>query len=298
MDGPLHEGEVQADEALVRRLLSDQHPDLADRPVRRVASTGTDHAVFRLGDDLVVRTPRIGWAEQQVEREAAWLPLLAPNLPVEIPVPVAVGEPAEGYPFRWLVSPWLGGTDLLAEMTAGAELDDVAIACDLAAFLRALQAIDPEDGPVPGKRGRELAVHDEWVRACIADLADEIDVDRAIERWDAALAAEPWPEPKVWLHGDLLPGNVVVRGGRVAGVIDWSPTGVGDPACELMIAWSLSAEARAVLRSELAVDDDTWARARGWVIEQAVPFIPYYESTLPDAVAITRRRLAAALADV
>lgn len=295
----LHDGEVQADEELVRRLLDDQHPALVDLPVRRIASTGTDHAVFRLGDALVVRMPRIGWAEQHVEREATWLPIIGRELPVGTSRPVVVGEPGLGFPFRWLVSMWLPGTDLLAALTDddGGDIDQVAVARDLATFLRALRAVDPDDGPEPGKRGRRLVVHDAWVRSCIEGLADEIDAARAFELWDAALAAESWPEPKVWLHGDLLPGNVVVREGRVAGVIDWASTGVGDPACDLVMAWSLSLEARAVFREEVDLDDATWARARGWAIEQAVPFIPYYESTLPGAVAITRQRLANVLAE-
>lgn len=293
----MHEGEVLADEDLVQRLLAEQHPELAALAVRRVASTGTDHAVFRLGDDLVARLPRIGWAEQQIEREATWLPVLSPQLPVEVAAPVVVGEPGDGYPFRWMVSPWIDGQDLLTAMTIGAELDWLAIAQDLAVFQRAMRAVDPTGGPFPGRRARELHTHDESVRGGLADLAHEIDLARALACWDAALRADPWPDPPVWVHGDLLPGNVVVRDGRIAGVIDWSPLGVGDPACELMITWSLPAPVRQLLRAELAVDDHTWARAKGWVIEQAVPFIPYYEATLPDAVAVTRRRLTAMLAD-
>jgi aminoglycoside phosphotransferase (APT) family kinase protein len=293
----LHADEVEVDEELLQRLLADQHPDLADLEVRRIPSTGTDHAVFRLGDRLVVRMPRIGWAEQQVERERVWLPELAPALPVAIPTPVAVGQPGRGYPFRWLVSPWIEGRDLLAVLAGGDELDQPDLARSLAAFLRALQSIDGDGGPVPGKRGRQLGAHDDRVRRGIAGLADEIDAERALELWAAALAAPPWAGPPVWVHGDLLPGNVVVHGGRLASVIDWSATGVGDPACELMVAWSLADDARMVLRGELDVDDATWTRARGWVIEQAVAFIPYYERTLPEAVAHTRGRLAACLAD-
>ena len=293
----LHAGEVDVDEGLVRRLLADQHPHLSGQAVRRIASTGTDHAVFRLGDDLVARLPRIGWAEQQVAREVAWLPVLAPRLPVEVPLPVAVGEPGHGYPYRWLVSPWIDGTDLLAATDTGEEPDHLAIGGDLARFLLALRSIHPDGAPRPGKRGRELAGHDASVRSGIDAVADEIDADRTTAIWAAALEADPWPRPAVWVHGDLLPGNVVVRDGRLTGVIDWGATGVGDPACELMIAWSLSADARSRLRADLEVDDATWARAKGWVIEQAVAFIPYYEASLPTAVSITRQRLATLLAD-
>lgn len=296
----LHEGEAQADEALVRQLLADQHPAWADLAVRRVPSTGTDHAVFRLGDDMVVRLPRIRWAERQVAGETAWLPLLTPHLPAGVPVPIAAGAPGRGYPFRWLVSPWVPGRDVLEVLAEGEAFDWPQLASDLARFLRSLQAIATDGAPASGKRGQALAARDELTRAGIAalDALDgEVDGTRAREVWDAALAADPWPGPPVWIHGDLLPGNLVVARGRLAGVIDWSSTGVGDPACELMVAWSLPADARARLRAELEVDDATWARARGWVVEQAVPFIPYYERTLPTAVAVTRQRLAAVLAE-
>ena len=303
----LHADEVSVDDALVRRLVADQHPTWGDLAVRRISSTGTDHAVFRLGDDLVIRLPRVEWAEQQVARELAWLPALAARLPVDVPVPVAVGEPDHGYPFRWLVSPWVPGHDLLAGLAGGGgDGDWVPLARDLAGFLCSLQAIDADGAPVPGKRGRDLARHDQVVRAGIARLADELDAAQAVTVWEAALAAEPWPGPPVWVHGDLLPGNLLIADGRLSGVIDWSATGAGDPACELMVAWSLPADARAQLRADLDIDididididDATWARARGWVIEQAVAFIPYYEATLPAAVAVTRQRLAAVLNEI
>jgi aminoglycoside phosphotransferase (APT) family kinase protein len=189
------------------------------------------------------------------------------------------------------------GRDLLEVLTSGERIDGRQLGADLAAFLRALQVIDTIDAPLPGKRGRALIDRDEVVRSGVAELNGEFDCDRLLDVWDEALAAEPWPGPPVWVHGDLLPGNLVVADGRLAGVIDWSATGAGDSACDLMVAWSLPADARAHFRDDLKVDDATWARAQGWVIEQAVPFIPYYEHTLPAAVAVTSQRLAAMLAE-
>ena len=291
----LHDDEVAVDEDLVRRLLAEQFPEWAGLPVRRLPSTGTDHAVHRVGDDLLVRLPRIAWAEQQVERELAWLAHVAPGLPVAVPEPIGRGEPGCGYPHEWLVSRWVSGTDGLAAESEGGITDWTTVARDLAGFVRALQRVDADQGPKPGKRGRSLAPHDEYVRAGIERLADEIDAGRATEIWAEALAAEPWAAPPVWLHGDLLPGNLVFEHGRLTAVIDWGATGVGDPACDALAAWWLPPDARAVFRSELGIDDATWARAKGWTIEQTVAFIPYYEHSMPGAVAATRRRLHALL---
>jgi aminoglycoside phosphotransferase (APT) family kinase protein len=293
----LHEHEVAVDERLVRALLEDQHPRWAGSPLERVASSGTDHAIFRLGADLVVRLPRIAWAEQQVDREAAWLPLLAPHLPVAVPEPVAVGGPGHGYPYRWSVNTWLAGLDGLHREAPTGQAG-VRVAEDLAELVLALQRVPGDPGPLPGKRGRTLEPHDAAVRQGIEVLvaSGQLDGRRATEVWEQALAADPWPGPPVWVHGDLLAGNLLFDDGRLVGVIDWSATGVGDPACDLQAAWWLAPDARARLRDLLEVDDATWARARGWVVEQTVAFIPYYAATLPSAVAAARTRLANVLA--
>ena len=288
----LHADEVEVDDPLVAALVTSQFPEWAGRPLVRVRSSGTDNAIYRLGPDLAVRLPRIGWAVAQVARERTWLPVLGPQLPVAVPEPVAVGEPAHGYPFSWLVYRWLDGTDAMVAPVG----DWSALAADVARFVGALQQVPPGDGPAARNRGALLAPHDAGVRVAIAALRDEIDVDRAESVWAEALAADPWPGPPVWVHGDLLPGNLLVEGDRLVGVIDWSATGLGDPACEAMLAWAMPPEARAVFRSTLAIDDATWARGRGWTLEQAVKFIPYYAATIPDAVAAARRRLAAVLA--
>lgn len=295
--GRLHDDEVPVDDALVRALLAAQHRAWTDLPLRRCPSSGTDHAVFRLGEELVIRLPRIGWAEQQVEREARWLPAIAPHLPVAVPEPVATGEPGAGYPFRWLVSRWVPGVDLLQATADGTAPppDDLAIA--LAEMVRAIRSIPVEPGPPARKRGRSLAPHDAVVRTGLRALDGEIDVDRALALWTDALDADPWPDRPVWVHGDLLPGNVIVDHGRITAVIDWSPTGLGDPACDAMIAWTLPPAARDRFRTAAGIDDDTWRRARGWVLEQTAAFIPYYEGRLPSAVAAARARLTAVLGD-
>jgi aminoglycoside phosphotransferase (APT) family kinase protein len=289
----LHDDETAVTSSLVRRLVASSFPQWTDLPLTRVSSTGTDNAIFRLGDQLGLRLPRIGWAEQQIAWEGEWLPRIAPELPVEVPEPLAIGQPAEGYPFPWLVFRWLDGDD----MQHLQDVDFNQLARDIAAFVSALEAIDATDVPLGGRHGGRMGSDDQTVRACVHALRDEIDAARALSVWEAALRAGPWRNSPLWVHGDLLPGNVIVRDGRVTGIIDWSSAGAGDPACELMVAWALPPEARALYRSLLEFDEPTWARARGMAVEQSVSFMTYYGTSIPEGVAAATRRLNALLAD-
>lgn len=294
----MHKGEVDIDDALVRRLLATQLPELADRPLARVEAWGTDHAIFRLGDDLSVRLPKIGWAAKQGEHESRWLPRLAPHLPIVLPVPIAVGEPADGYPFRWYVSPWLGGEN----PSPDGSVDLRQLASDLAAFVLALERIDTMDAPTPeqGRRGGPLAGADRFTRHSAELLRDQTDVDALLAVWDAGLHAPPWDGPAVWVHGDVMDGNLLVRDGRLTGVIDWGGLIAGDPAAELMVAWSFfDAESRAVYRDALGfVDDAMWLRGRAWAASAAIMALPYYRDTNPDIVARSWRAVRGVLADL
>jgi aminoglycoside phosphotransferase (APT) family kinase protein len=306
----LHDDEVDVRDDVVRALVDDHDPAWRDLPLRRVSSHGTDNVVYRLGEDLGVRVPRIEWAVAQVEREARWLPLLAPHLPCAVSAPVAVGEPGHGYPHRWLVFRWLPGRDLAhAAPVPGARpegwWDDVA--GRLGDVVRALRAVALPDAPAAGPRGGSLAPHDHGVRRLVAEVAalpdtQRLDPARATAVWEEALAAPAWPHDPVWVHGDLLPGNVLVAdraegSGDVVGLVDWSAPGLGDPACDAMVAWALPRHAREVFREHAGFDDATWARARGWVLQQTLAFIPYYRTTLPDAVEGAWQRLDAVLAE-
>jgi aminoglycoside phosphotransferase (APT) family kinase protein len=294
----MHDDEVGVDDALVRRLLVTQLPQFADRPLVRIEAWGTDHAIFRLGDDLSVRLPKIGWATKQGEKESRWLPELAPRLPVEVPVPLAMGEPAEGYPFHWYVSPWLEGENPGAHDAVGLR----ALAVDLAAFVHALEALDTRDAPGPrvDQRGGPLAGADAFTRHQAEQLRGEADVDALLAVWDAGLDAPPWDGPAVWVHGDLSDGNLLVREGRLTGVIDWGGLIAGDPAVELMVAWNLfDAESRAVYRDALGfVDDAMWLRGRAWAASAAIQALPYYRDTNPDIVARSWRAVREVLADL
>jgi aminoglycoside phosphotransferase (APT) family kinase protein len=292
-DRKMHAEEIHTDVALVRRLLAAQFPQWADLALRRVASAGTDNALYRLGDDLVVRLPRIHWALGAVDKELRWLPMLAPLLPVAIPVPLAKGMPAEGYPWEWGVYPWLKGENPIIDRIAEPD----ALARDVVQFVRALQRIDGAGGP-PSSRGVPLVTRDEPTRAAIAELQGMIDTDAATAAWDAALRIPDWSGPDLWLHGDLLPGNLLLQGGRLTGVIDFGVMGVGDPACDLIVAWGvLPRESRQIFRAELGADDATWARGRGWALSVAVIALPYYKDTNPVLAATARQLIREVLAE-
>ena len=289
----MHADEVHTDDALVRRLLTTQLPEWASLPIERVPSSGTDNALYRLGDDMVVRLPRIHWAVAGLERELEWLPQLAPHLPVEIPTPLATGSPDDEYPWPWAVYRWLAGEN----PRVGQASDSPSFAPELAEFMRALQRVVLA-GP-PTRRGKPLRTQNDEARAALAELTGEIDVAAATSAWENALRAPDWPGPPAWLHGDLLPGNLLVRGGDLTGVLDFALVGMGDPACDLIAAWSvLPARERAVFREELEVDDDTWARGRGWALSIALIALPYYKETNPGFAGTARHLITEVLTDL
>jgi aminoglycoside phosphotransferase (APT) family kinase protein len=273
----MHADELDIDAALVRRLLAAQFPDWAGLSIERVEPSGTDNAIYRLGEDMVVRLPRRERTEVTLKKERTWLPRVAPLLPLAVPVPLAEGTPADGYPWAWSVYRWLEGESAIVEPIA----DLAQAADDLAGFLAALQRIDTAGGPPPGAhnfgRGEPLGARDASVRASLAALRDDIDVGTVTAAWEAALTAGQWERAPVWVHGDLDRRNLLVEQGRVAAVLDFGSLGVGDPACDVMVAWKiLSAETRDILRAALSVDDATWARGRGWALSQALGALSYY----------------------
>ena len=275
----MHADEVATDASLVRRLLATQLAQWADLPIERVPSAGTDNAIYRLGDDMAVRLPRTQWATGQVEREQRWLPRLAPHLPLTIPTQLAVGVPGEGYPWKWAVYRWLEGDNATHDRIA----DLGRAATDLARFIAALQRIDATGGPREGRpRGVPLAERDGPTRNAIAALHGVLDTDAVTSQWEESLRAPVWPGPDVWLHGDLNEGNLLAQGGLLSAVIDFGTMAVGDPACDLMVAWTLlTSETRELFRAALRFDDATWVRARGWALSWAVIVLPYYKHTNP-----------------
>ncbi|NGO81282.1 aminoglycoside phosphotransferase family protein [Streptomyces sp. YC504] len=277
--------------ALVRRLVDTQFPQWSGLPLTLVDPAGSDHVIHRLGDELSVRLPRQAGVIGQAAKEARWLPRLAPHLPLPVPVPVAVGEPGLGYPWPWAVTRWLDGEVATAE-TLG---DSAEAAVGLAHFLVALQQFTTE-GASPDLSGAPLAARDQDTRAAIAETDGVFDAEAMTALWDAALHAPGRQGPPVWFHGDFHTGNLLTVDGRLGAVIDFGGLGVGDPAPDLMIAFTLlSADSRAAFRTALGVDDATWLRGRGWALATGLNAYTAYAAVSPRIAAQTTRQITAAL---
>ena len=272
--------EVDLDESLVRRLLAEQCPDLAGLALTPLAF-GWDNAVFRLGDDLVVRLPRRQVAVALIEHEQRWLPELAPTLPLPVPVPFRTGRPSTevGYPWPWSVCPWLDG-----DVAARRRPDDLAAAArTLGHFVRALHRPAPPDAPANPQRGVPLRDRTSSMRLWLDRLdghevdgtGGTVDVAGVLARWEDLAATPPWTGPPVWLHGDLHLANVLVHDGRFSAVIDFGDLTAGDPAGDLFVAWQLfEPDLRPAFRDAVGeVDDDTWRRAEGWALLMAVAYL-------------------------
>ena len=295
-------GQARIDAKLVRRLVATQFPEWSHLPIQFFDSSGTNHAIYRLGDERYVRLPVAESTQLQMEKESQWLAALAPDLPLTIPVPLAAGQATESYPYRWAVYPWLDGEEATLETLA----DERTGAAELARFVAALQSIDPEGGPEPGAhnfhRGVPLRDRDEQVRQALVQL-DQLETETAVDTalvaaiWEDSLAADAAFTP-VWIHGDLHSGNLLAVDGQLSAVIDFGGLGVGDPACDLLVAWWLfSKEGRQSFRQELNVDDACWRRGRGWALSMAVIALPYYMDTNPRFVAVGERALREVLAE-
>lgn len=294
MTGPVDHpaAEVAVTDQLVRELLADQHPDLADLPLVEL-SAGWDNVIFRLGDELVVRLPRRELAAPLVLHEQRWLPQLAPALPLDVPVPVRTGRPSATYPWHWSVTRWFDGASGLTAPLADPE---DAARC-IGRFLAALHRPAPPDAPPNPYRGIPLAERDELTRGWIDQMAGHLDAPLVRRCWEAHVELPRWTGPPLWLHGDLHPHNVVVHEGRVTAVIDFGDICSGDPATDLGIAWMLlPPAARPVLREAAGVDDLTWERGRGWALALGLAYAANSAST-PDFARVGRQTIASVLAD-
>lgn len=259
---------LNIDGCLVACLIAEQFPKWKDLPITPVKESGWDNRTFHLGKKMLVRLPSAPCYEAQVEKESIWLPKLAPYLPLEIPTPVAKGEPSDRYPLKWSIYEWIEGTNPEPKM----DLDSLAF--DLATFLCAFHKIDTRGAPPAGEqnfyRGGPLSVYDKETRHAISLLKDKVDTSLALGVWEKALASS-WQHPPVWIHGDISLGNLLVRGNKLSAVIDFGQLATGDPACDLVIAWTLlHGESRNIFQDTLHLDKTTWERAKGWALWKAL----------------------------
>jgi aminoglycoside phosphotransferase (APT) family kinase protein len=284
---------MHIDAALVSALVAEQFPDLADLPVRPVPRQGWDNRTFRLGDDLSARLPSAEGYAAAVQKEERALQFLDGRLPVALPGVVAIGAPGQGYPFPWSVRRWLPGDTVAAAST----LDQVALAKDVGGMLTALRALPTEAGAAAGRhsfyRGSHPSAYSDQVQAALERL--DVDADACAAIWLTATTSV-WESAPVWFHGDVAVGNLLVQGGRLSAVIDFGTCGVGDPACDLVLAWThFDGRARTVFREAAGLDDATWQRARGWALWKSLVVLSGQSS--PDEGDEHRRILAEVLAD-
>jgi len=274
----LHQDEFDIDEALVRRLLVGQVPQWAELPLRLVEPIGTDNVMIRLGDALAVRLPRIEAAAAGIIKEQQLVPRIAPHLPVAVPVPVGVGVPGQGYPWSWSVYRWVLGRNPEPGEA------DLRLAGELADFVRALRGVDTfgltAEGPLHSYRADPIQLRDTVTRAGIDDCAGLLDTVGVVRAWEQARRVAEFTGPPVWMHADLHPGNLLVRDGHLAAVLDWGGLALGDPALDCLVAWTLlSPLTRPTFRARVGVDEDAWWRGRAWALSIALVALPYYART-------------------
>lgn len=289
----MHAGQVDIDEERAEWLVAAQFPQFANLPIRAIESTGTVNAIYRLGDDFSLRFPLVqSWA-QDLEKEQYWLPKLAPHVSLRIPEPVAHGQPTSWYPFPWAIYRWIDGHPYHDDLIH----DERQAAADLAQFLLELRHIDPLGAPRTGRKPlRDL---DAVTRVAIEAARGMINSDTVARAWKSALDAPVWDGIPVWIHTDLLRSNLLVGGGRLRAVIDFGGIGIGDPAADVIAAWSVfNRTGRTAFRNALKVDDDVWNRARGYALHQAILIIPYYAETNPSLVTLANCTVTEVLNDL
>ncbi|WP_043680101.1 aminoglycoside phosphotransferase family protein [Streptomyces xylophagus] len=283
---------------LVHRLLAAQFPHWAPLPLTLLEPAGSDHVIYRLGETMTVRLPRSDWADGEATKEHTWLRRLAPRLPLAVPEPLGLGTPGPGYPWHWSVTRWLDGTTPTVDSLA----DPAATAHQLAYFLRQLQSIPAAGTLAPGAHPElnraPLADRDHATRAAIEAVDGVFDTAALTEVWDNALRAPAWDREPVWCHGDFHTGNLLTVDGHLSAVIDFGGLGMGDPACDLVIAYTLlSATTRPLFREALGPDDATWTRGMGWALATGLNAYTFHAATNPRVAQQTTRQLTEVLTE-
>ncbi|NED94908.1 aminoglycoside phosphotransferase family protein [Phytoactinopolyspora alkaliphila] len=297
IDDSVLQHEIRSDVSLVSNLVAHQFPQWADAAVREVESSGTDNAIFRLGDDLAVRLPRIPDAVDSLRRELHWLPWLSRYLPIPVPEPAGRGTPTEEFPYDWAVYRWIPGADLAR--TVDVDLDQVAV--ELAEWIAQLQRLETSGAPI-SRRAQPINPESEAVPVAIEELSADgliTDAASAAAVWEDAIKSPGWKSPPVWIHGDLHQGNMITADGKLAAVIDFGLIGIGDPACDMLPAWTLLSErTREIFRARIDVDDATWLRGRGWGMRFGLGALHVYRQSNPVFAGVGRHAIAEAIHDI
>lgn len=273
--------------SLATELIAEQFPQWASLPIQPVEVSGWDNRTFRLGQEMSIRLPSVECYAAKVQKGQEWLPFLAPQISVPIPKPLALGQPSKNYPWHWSIYRWIEGKS--ANIIRIDDLNLSLIATQLAQFLKELHTIDSTHGLKPGAhnfyRGDSPAVYDHETRSAIEQLRNCIDADAATSVWEKAISSQ-WEKNPVWIHGDFSAGNILIKDKTLAGVIDFGGMAIGDPACDLVIAWTfLKNESREIFKSQVNLDPDTWARARGWALWKAlITLAPLQDKNCPEAL--------------
>lgn len=272
----LHENEAHIDENLVKKLLSNQFPKFANLPLRLIFPQGTDNVMYQLGNDMIVRMPRIDSAANSLMKEKRWLPTLASRLPINIPNVIGVGNPDEIYPYPWIVGNFIEGKHLSNEN----KLDLNQAAIDLGNFVLSMQRVSTKDAPFCS-RGKPLSTRDKDIREAIALIEDIYDIKLLTEIWEYFLQLPNWSKNPTWIHGDLHADNLLAENRKITAIVDFGMAGIGDPAVDLMVAWTLlNKEARKIFKDIVKPDQDTWERGKAWAFNFIVAY-PYYKKSNP-----------------
>ena len=255
---------IKIDKNLVKKLIAEQFPQWESLPIHAVAQSGWDNRTFHLGEEMVIRLPSDKEYEPQIEKEYRWLPSLSKQLSFQITQPIALGKPSSTYPWHWSINRWIEG-----ESASRQNIHDIKCFAEaLGKYLREFQSLDATGGPLAGAhnfyRGGSLNAYDHEMRLAIPKIKNSHEQSLAALLWQEALDSE-WHLSPVWVHGDIAVGNILVRSGRLHGIIDFGQLAIGDPACDLVIAWNFfSSEERSVFKNAVQLDNDTWIRALGW----------------------------------
>lgn len=289
----MHVDEVDINPELIKALLLEQFPEFTNHPLQKMHPEGTDNVLYRLGNDKLIRLPRTKSSSLNIEKELTWLPRLGPKLPISIPKILCKGLSNKNYPFPWLICEWLDGINPDQEDMVG----KLKVAADLATFVNAMQQIPAKSGP-NCRRGQPLNTCDKQVLQSIPLLNKLYDTSLLKKLWESAINVPHWKKEPVWIHGDLHAGNLIVKDRILVGIVDWGLAGVGDPACDMMVAWTLlNQQSRKIFHSIIQPDDDSWARGRGWALFLGIVGYPYYRNKNPIFARIAKRALDQVIAD-